>query len=93
MSYIVHFLVPWTQNITIGLDPHNFKLITKKTDLSLNVILLPGCFLKTFTDIMFVTLLFYVFTCLSTCTCIVFVFYLFITHRPTFTPNFITSIC
>ena len=21
MSYIVHFLVPWTQNITLGLDP------------------------------------------------------------------------
>ena len=62
MSYIVHFLVPWTQNITLGLDPHNFKLITKKTDLSLNVILLPGCFLKTFIDIVLLHCYFYVFT-------------------------------
>ena len=62
MSYIVQFLVPWTQNITLGLDPHNFKLITKKTDLSLNVILLPGCFLKTFIDIVLLHCYFYVFT-------------------------------
>ena len=32
------------------------------SDLSLNVILLPGCFLKTLIDIMLVTLLFYILT-------------------------------
>ena len=42
-------------------------LTAKKIDLSLNVILLPGCFLKTFIDIMRFSVLFYVFTCLFTC--------------------------
>jgi len=60
MSYILHFLVPWTPNITLGLDPVTLSS-QQRTDVSLNVILLPECFLKTFIDIMLGTLLFYVF--------------------------------
>ena len=59
MSDILHFLVRLTQNII--LDPITSSS-PQRTDLSLNVILLSGYFLKTFTDIMHVTLLFYVFT-------------------------------
>ena len=61
MSYILHFLVPWAQNITLGLDPITIRSQQRIARL-LNVILLPGCFLKTFIDIMFFSLLFYVFT-------------------------------
>jgi len=61
MFYILHFLVPWTQNITLGLDPTTLSS-PQRAELSLNVILLPGCFLMTFIDIMLNTLLFYVFT-------------------------------
>ena len=61
MSYILHFLVPWTQNVIFDLDPTTFSS-PQRTDLSLNVILLPGCFLKTFIDIVLVTLLFSAFT-------------------------------
>ena len=42
-SYVLHFLVPWTQNITLGLDPRTLSS-PQRTDLSLKVILLPGCF-------------------------------------------------
>jgi len=72
MYYILHFLVPWTQNITLGLDTITL-CSPQRTDLSLNVILLPGCFIKTFINMMLVTLLFYIFTFLFF-TCIVFYF-------------------
>ena len=66
MSYIPHFLVvPWTQNITLGLDPTTLARRKKISWIRLlNVILLPGCFVKTFIDIMFffTAMLFYVFT-------------------------------
>jgi len=61
VSYFLHFLVPWTQNITLGIDSTTLSS-PQRTDLSLNVISLPGCFLKTSIDIMLVTLLCYVFT-------------------------------
>jgi len=72
MYYILHFLVPWTQNITLGLDTITL-CSPQRTDLSLNVIFLPGCFIKTFINMMLVTLLFYIFTFLFF-TCIVFYF-------------------
>jgi len=44
-------------------EPHNFKLTANNSSLVLlNVILLLECFSKTFIDIMFFSLLFYVFT-------------------------------
>jgi len=54
MSYILHFLVPWP-------TPHNFKLTAKNSSIN-EYDILPGCFLKTFIDIMFFSWLFYVFT-------------------------------
>jgi len=65
VSYFLHFLVPWTQNITLGIDSTTLSS-PQRTDLSLNVISLPGCFLKTSIDIMLVTLLCCVFTFLFT---------------------------
>jgi len=53
-QHILHSLLPSTMNTKYNLRPrpHNFKLTTKYC-LILNVILLPGCFLKTFIDFMF----------------------------------------
>jgi len=48
-------------NITLGLDPITLSS-PQRIVLLLNAILLPGCFSKTFIDIMFFSLLFYVFT-------------------------------
>jgi len=53
--------------ITLGPDPTTLSS-PQTADLSLNAILLPGCFLKTFISIVLFSLLFYVFT---------FVFYLY----------------
>ena len=64
MSYILHSLEAWTQNIILGLDPIILSSPLRIARL-LNVTLLPGCFLKMFTDIfdiMFLSLLFYVLT-------------------------------
>ena len=63
MSYILHFLVPWTQNITLGLDPTTLSSPQRIARL-LNVILLPArvLFEETFIGIMLFSLLFYVFT-------------------------------
>ena len=47
------------QNITLGLDSTTFSLPQRIARL-LNVILLPGCYLMTFIDIMFFSLLFVV---------------------------------
>ena len=33
-SWFRHFLVPLTQNITLGLDPHNFKLTAKNSSIA-----------------------------------------------------------
>ena len=60
----IHFLLPWTQNITLGLDPIALSSPQRIARL-LNAILLLECFLKTFIDsfdIMLSSLLFYVFT-------------------------------
>jgi len=48
-------------DITLGLDRITLSS-PQRIALLLNVILLPGCFLKTFIDIMLFSLLFYVFT-------------------------------
>jgi len=47
--------------ITLGPDPTTLSS-PQTADLSLNAILLPGCFLKTFISIVLFSLLFYVFT-------------------------------
>jgi len=72
MSYILHFLEPWTQDIILGLDPIILSLPLTIARL-LNVTLLPGCFLKTFIDIfdiMFLSFLFYVLTFLFNLYCL-----------------------
>jgi len=58
MSYILHFLVPWTQNITLGLDPITLSSPQRIAPL-LNVILLLGRLLT-----LFFSCLFYVLTLL-----------------------------
>ena len=82
MSYILHFLVLWTPNITLGLDPVTLSS-QQRTDVSLNVILLPESFLKTFIDIMLGTLLFYVFAFLFFTCIICFIYSYFITRLAT----------
>jgi len=63
MSCILHFLVPWTQNITLGLDPHNFKLTAKNRTIA-ECDYITRILLKTFTDIVLFSLLFYVCICM-----------------------------
>jgi len=46
------------RNITLGLDPTTVSS-PQGTDLSLDVSVLPGCLLETFTDTVLVTLLLY----------------------------------
>jgi len=61
MSYILPGAADTKYHLTPR--PHNFMLTAKKDlGLSLNVILLPGCSLKTFIDIVLFSLLFYVFS-------------------------------
>ena len=63
----------WAENITTGGDNTPITLSSpQRTALLLNVILLPGCFLKTFIDITFFSLLFYLSRPTSLFTCIVY---------------------
>jgi len=61
-QHLLHPTLPgtWTQNISLGLNPTTLSSL-QRIDLSLNVILLPGCFLKTFIDIMLFSLLFCIY--------------------------------
>jgi len=71
-QHVLRPTLPGTMDTKYHLRPRPTTLSsTQRTDLSLNAILLLGCFLKTFIDIMLVTLLFYVLTflfCLSALT-------------------------
>jgi len=71
-QHVLRPTLPGTMDTKYHLRPRPTTLSSpQRTDLSLNAILLLGCFLKTFIDIMLVTLLFYVLTflfCLSALT-------------------------
>jgi len=69
-QHVLHSSLPGTTDTKCYLRPrhHNFMGLScifcspQRVARLLNVILLPGCFLKTFIDIMFFSLLFYVLT-------------------------------
>jgi len=62
---VLHPTLPGTMDTKYHLRPRPTTLCTQqKIDLSLNVILLPGCSLKTFIDNVLFSLLFYSLTCL-----------------------------
>ena len=62
---VLHPTLPGTMDTKYLLRPRPTTLCTQqKIDLSLNVILLPGCCLKTFIDSVLFSLLFYSLTCL-----------------------------
>jgi len=62
-QHVLHSALPGTMDIKYHLRPrpHNFKLTANNSSIT-ECDFLPGCFLKTFIDIMFLLWLFYVFT-------------------------------
>jgi len=62
-QHVLHSTLPGTMDTKYHLRPRPTTLSSpQRIDRLLNVILLPGCFLKTFIDIMFLSLLYYVLT-------------------------------